>query len=77
MTNFNEYKEILEAKEVTIHHLLKYFKKSEIDYDAYGNIYINFKKETKKMPILVSHLDNVLGDEDRKPVYSLDGKTIF
>ena len=77
MTSFNEYKEILEAKEVTIHHLLKYFKKSEIDYDAYGNIYINFKKETKKMPILVSHLDNVLGDEDRKPVYSLDGKTIF
>ena len=77
MINFNEYKEILEAKEVTIHHLLKYFKKNEMDYDAYGNIYINFKKETKKLPILVAHTDNVLGDADRKPVYSIDGKTVF
>ena len=77
MINYNEYREILEAKEVTIHNLLKHFKKNEIDYDAYGNIYINFKKETKELPILVAHLDNVLGEEDRKPVYSLDGKTIF
>lgn len=77
MINFNEYREILEAKEVTIHHLLKYFKKNEIDYDAHGNIFINFKKEMKKSPVLVAHLDNVLGDDDRKPVYSLDGKTIF
>lgn len=77
MINFNEYREILEAKEVTIHHLLKHFKKNEIDYDAYGNIFINFRKETKKLPILVAHTDNVLGDKDRKPVYSLDKKTIF
>lgn len=77
MTNFNEYKEILEAKEVTIHHLLKYFKKNEIDYDEYGNIFINFKKENKKLPILVAHTDNVLGEKDRKPVFTLDGKKIF
>ena len=77
MTNFNEYSEILEAKEVTIHHLLKHFKKSDLDYDQYGNIFINFKKETKKLPILVAHTDNVLGDGERHPVFSLDGKRLF
>ena len=77
MTNFNEYKDILEAKEVTIHHLLKYFKKSDLDYDEFGNIFVNFKKTTKKLPILVAHTDNVLGDETRLPVYSIDQKRIF
>jgi putative aminopeptidase FrvX len=77
MIEFNEYKEILEAKEVTIHNLLKFFKKAEMDYDEYGNIYINFKKETKNLPILVAHTDNVLGDDERLPVYSIDKKTIF
>lgn len=77
MTNFNEYKEILEAKVVTIHHLLKHFKKELLDYDQSGNIYVNFKKETKKLPILVAHTDNVLGDKDRNPVYTIDKKRIF
>lgn len=77
MTNFNEYKEILEAPEVTIHHLLKYFKKNELDYDMYGNVFVNFKKDNKKLPILVAHTDNVLGDGERHPVFSLDGKKLF
>lgn len=77
MTNFNEYKEILEAKEVTIHHLLKYFKKNDLDFDEFGNIFVNFKKTTKKLPILVAHTDNVLGDGKRIPAYSIDKKKIF
>ncbi|MBQ2173857.1 MAG: hypothetical protein II453_01910 [Alphaproteobacteria bacterium] len=77
MTNFNDYKEILTADVVTIHNLLKHFKKNDLDYDQHGNIFVNFKKETKKLPILVAHTDNVLGNEERKPVFTLDGKSIF
>jgi hypothetical protein len=76
MTNFNDYKEILEADVVTIHNLLKFFKKEDLDYDQHGNIFVNFKKETKKLPILVAHTDNVL-DGQRHPVFSIDQKRIF
>ena len=77
MTNFNDYKEILEAKVVTIHNLLKHFKKADLDYDQHGNIFVNFKKDTKKLPILVAHTDNVLGDRERNPVFTIDKKRIF
>ena len=74
--NFTEYEPILKAETVTIYDLLKYFKKDDMDYDQWGNVYVNFKKETKGTPIMVAHTDNVLNGE-RVPVLSLDGKRIF
>ena len=74
--NFAEYEQMLKAERVGIHHLLKYFKKEDMDYDQWGNIYVNFKKETKGTPIMVAHTDNVLTGE-RVPVMTLDGRRIF
>ena len=74
--NFTEYEPILKAETVTIYDLLKYFKKDNMDYDQWGNVYVNFKKETKGTPIMVAHTDNVLNGE-RMPVLTLDGKRIF
>ena len=74
--NFTEYEPILKAETVTIYDLLKYFKKEDMDYDQWGNVYVNFKKETKGTPIMVAHTDNVLNGE-RMPVLTLDGKKIF
>lgn len=74
--NFTEYEQILRAETVTIYDLLKHFKKEDMDYDEWGNVYINFRKETKGTPIMVAHTDNVLRGE-RKPVLTLDGKRIF
>ena len=74
--NFTEYKQILEAERVSIHDLLTHFKKDNMDYDQWGNIYVNFNKDTKGTPIMVAHTDNVLHGE-RKPVLTLDGKRIF
>ena len=73
--NFNEYRQILEAETVSIHHLMKHFKKDIMDFDEYGNVYVNYSKETKGTPILVAHTDNVLHGE-RVPVITLDGKRI-
>ena len=74
--NFTEYEPILKAETVTIHELLRYFKKEDMDYDQWGNVYVNFKKETKGTPIMVAHTDNVLNGV-RVPVMSLDGKKIL
>lgn len=74
--NFTEYEPILKAETVSIYHLLKYFKKDNMDYDEWGNIYVNFRNETRGTPIVVAHTDNVLHGE-RLPVMSLDGKRIF
>lgn len=74
--NFTEYEPILKAETVSIYDLLKYFKKDNMDYDQWGNVYVNFSKDTKGTPIVVAHTDNVLHGA-RVPVMSLDGKRIF
>ena len=76
MTNFTEYASILEAEVVTIHTLVGYFKKEQMDYDEHGNIFIGFNKETKGLPILVAHLDNVLHG-NRTPIWSLNGRRLM
>lgn len=73
---FAKYSQILRAEVVNIHTLLSYFKKADMDYDAYGNILVNFKNETKNTPIVVAHLDNVLSGE-RQPVMDVSGTRIF
>lgn len=75
-TNFTEYKQILEAERVTIHHLVQFFKKTLIDYDQYGNIFIGFSKETEGLPILVAHTDNVLHGT-RTPIFDLNKRILF
>lgn len=76
MTNFNEYMNIIEAERVSIHDLLHYFKKEQIDFDEHGNVFVGFNKENKGSPILVSHMDNVLHGT-RTPVLSIDGRYIM
>lgn len=76
IVNFSQYMPILRAETVGIHHLLSFFKKTDMDYDKNGNIFINFKKETDGTPILVAHLDNVLSGE-REPVLDVTGKRMF
>ena len=76
MINFNEYMGILESERVSIHDLIGYFKKEQMDYDEHGNVFVGFTKENKGSPILVSHMDNVLHGE-RIPVLSLDGRYIM
>ena len=67
---YTKYKSILEAQVVTIHNLLPFFKKDTLDFDMYGNIFINYSDKTKNTPILVAHLDNVLAGE-RTPIFNL------
>ena len=74
-TNFTDYKQILEAERVTVHHLIQHFKKDQIDYDAHGNIFIGFSKETKGLPILVAHTDNVLHGT-RCPIFDLNKRIL-
>lgn len=76
VVNFSQYSSILREEVVTIHTLLSYFKKTDMDYDRNGNILINFNKDTAGSPILVAHLDNVLSGE-REPVMDLSASTIF
>lgn len=61
---------ILRADVVRVYDLIPFFKKSEIDYDQFGNIFIGFNKQSKGLPILVAHTDNVLG-ENKEPVFDL------
>ena len=61
---------ILRADVVRVYDLIPFFKKSEIDYDQFGNIFIGFNKQSKGLPILVAHTDNVLGD-NKEPVFDL------
>lgn len=76
VVNFTQYLPILRAETVGMHHLLSYFKKTDMDYDKNGNVFINFNKDTAGTPILVAHLDNVLRGK-REPVLDLSGRTIF
>ena len=73
---WGQYNEILRAPKVEIHHLLRHFKKTDMDFDTAGNIFVNFKKETRGTPILVAHLDNVLHG-DREPVMDVTGTRLF
>lgn len=75
MIDFTNYYGILESERVTIHDLVYYFNKGELDYDEHGNVFVGFNKENKGSPILVAHMDNVLKGA-REPVLSLDGRFI-
>lgn len=73
--NYTEFGDLLKAPVVTIHNLVKFFKRDEIDFDEHGNIFIGFKEETAGLPILVAHTDNVL-DGSREPVFDLNRRCI-
>lgn len=68
--NYSLFKKILKTDVVRVYDLAPFFKKSDIDYDEYGNIYIGFNENTKGLPILMAHTDNVLG-ADKEPVFDL------
>lgn len=74
-TNFNDYKAILEADVVTVHTLVNYFKKDQIDFDEHGNVFIGFNDKTAGLPILVAHTDNVLHGK-RIPVFDLNKRIL-
>lgn len=66
---------ILRADVVRVYDLIPFFKKKDIDFDEYGNIFIGFNEESKGLPILVAHTDNVLGD-NKEPVFDLAKRRI-
>ena len=66
---------ILRADVVRVYDLIPFFKKQDIDYDEFGNIFIGFNKQSKGLPILVAHTDNVLGD-NKEPVFDLAKRRI-
>lgn len=70
--NYTQFNQILRADVVRVYDLIKFFKKEDIDYDEYGNIFIGFNEEANKagLPILMAHTDNVLGD-NKEPVFDL------
>lgn len=68
--NYTQFKNILKADVVRVYDLVNFFKKEDIDYDEYGNIFIGFNENTAGLPILVAHTDNVL-DDDKEPVFDL------
>lgn len=74
--NYTEFKGLMKADVVTIHDLVKFFKREQMDFDEFGNIFIGFSKETKGLPILVAHTDNVL-DGEKEPVFDLNRRCIF
>lgn len=76
MTNFNEYMDIIEAERVSIHDIVRHFKKDQIDFDEHGNVFVGYTKENKGSPILVAHMDNVLHGT-RTPMLSIDGRCIM
>lgn len=73
--NYTEFRKILEADVVTIHHLSKFFKRDQMDFDEFGNVFVGFSEETKGLPILVAHTDNVL-DGPKEPVFDLNRRFI-
>lgn len=75
-TNFNEYKPILETELVTVHTLSQFFSRKDIDFDEHGNVFIGFNEETKGLPILIAHTDNVLQGQ-RVPVFDLNKRMLF
>lgn len=74
--NYTEFKGLLRADVVTIHHLVKFFKREQMDFDEFGNVFVGFSEETKGLPILVAHTDNVL-DGTKEPVFDLNRRCIF
>lgn len=68
--DYTQFGNILKADVVRVYDLVNFFKKEDIDYDEYGNIFIGFNKKSAGLPILVAHTDNVLG-ADKTPVFDL------
>lgn len=73
--NYTEFREMLKAPVVTIHHLSKFFKRSDMDFDEHGNVFVGFNEDAQGLPILVAHTDNVLNGE-REPVFDLNRRCI-
>lgn len=73
--NYTEFANLLKAERVTIHDLVPFFKRDEMDFDEHGNIFIGFNEDTQRLPILVAHTDNVLEGE-REPVFDLNRRCI-
>lgn len=73
--NYTQFKNILKADVVRVYDLVPFFKKEDIDYDEYGNIFIGFNENSAGLPILVAHTDNVLG-VDKEPVFDLSCRYI-
>jgi len=73
--DYAKYNGILRADVVRVYDLIPFFKKEEIDYDEYGNIFIGFNEDAIGLPILVAHTDNVLG-ADKEPVFDLAKRRI-
>lgn len=74
--NYTEFREMLKAPVVTIHHLSKFFKRSDMDFDEHGNVFVGFNEDAQGLPILVAHTDNVLNGE-REPVFDLNRRCIM
>lgn len=72
---YTQFAKILKADVVNVYHLKQFFKKEDIDFDEFGNIFIGFNDKTKGLPILVAHTDNVLGPE-KEPVFDLNRRCI-
>lgn len=73
--NYTEFADLLKAPVVTIHNLAKFFKRSDMDFDEHGNVFVGFNEEAQGLPILVAHTDNVLNGE-REPVFDLNRRCI-
>lgn len=73
--NYTEFNKLLKADVVNVYHLRQFFKKDEMDWDEFGNIYIGFNDKSAGLPILVAHTDNVLGP-DKEPVFDLNRRCI-
>lgn len=73
--NYTEFGDLLKAPVVTVHNLIKFFKREEMDFDEFGNIFIGFNEDTRGLPILVAHTDNVLNGE-REPVFDLNRRCL-
>ena len=73
--NYPEFADLLKAPVVTIHNLARFFKRSDMDFDEFGNVFVGFNEDTQGLPILVAHTDNVL-DGEREPVFDLNRRCI-
>lgn len=72
---YTEFNDLLKAPVVTIHNLARFFKRSDMDFDEHGNVFVGFTPDTQGLPILVAHTDNVLNGE-REPVFDLNRRCI-
>lgn len=73
--DYSKFGAILKADVVRVYDLVPFFKKKDIDFDEYGNIFIGFNDDSAGLPILVAHTDNVLGG-DKEPVFDLSRRYI-